>query len=189
VNDNDLITVLRESFTDVHATTPVEQIARRSRVVRARRRIPHVAGAAGLAGAAALTAIALLPASQPAVHLAAWTVVRHPDGSIYVTINQLLDPAGLQRTLRADGVPASVTFFGRESGSCQRYTNGDEMGRLLGKIFSEPPGETNSAVIRPSAIPRGAGVQISPVINGGQVPAIAVGIVDASPQCTGSRAP
>jgi hypothetical protein len=184
MNDDELITTLRESFTGVHATTPVEQIVSRSRRVRARRRDPRVAGAAGAAGAV-LAVIALLPASQPAIHLAAWTVVRNADGSIYVTINQLLDPAGLQRTLRADGVPASVTFFGQENGSCQRYPNGDE---LIGKVFSQPPGQINSAVIRPSAIPSGAGVQISPVINGGQVPAIAVGIVAASPQCTGSRA-
>jgi len=57
---------------------------------------------------------------------------------------------------------------------------------LIGRVFAEPLGHINSAVIRPKALPRGAGVQISPVIRGGQVPAIAVGIVDASPQCTGS---
>jgi hypothetical protein len=185
MNDNELITALRESFTDVHATTPVEQIVSRSRVVRARRRIPRVAAAAGVAGAAVLGVAALLPSHAPGLQLAAWTVVKRADGTIYVTINELKDPAGLQSTLRADGVPASVTFFGQENGSCQRYTNGDETG-LLGKIFSEPPGQINSAVIRPSAIPSGAGVQISPNITGGQVPAIAVGIVDASPQCTGS---
>jgi hypothetical protein len=183
MNDGELITALRESFIGVRATTPLEQIVSRSHAVRARRRIPRVAGAAGAAGAA-LAAIALLPASQPAVHLAAWTVVKRADGTIYVTINQLLDPAGLQRTLRADGVPASVTFFGQENGSCHRYAGGES--GLLGKVFSQPLGQINSAVIRPSALPRGAGVQISPVINGGQVPAIAVGIVDASPQCTGS---
>ena len=184
MNDNELITALRQSFTDVHATTPVEQIARRSRVVRARRRIPRVAGAAGVAGAAALTAIALLPASQPAVHLAAWTVVRHADGSIYVTINQLLDPAGLQKTLRADGVPASVTFFSQEPPrSCQPYTGGDEAG-LIGKIFQHLP-QANVTIIHPSAIPRGAGLEINPNPSGGQLPAIAVGLVAASPQCTG----
>jgi hypothetical protein len=185
VNDNELITALRESFTDVHATTPVEQIVSRSRVVRARRRIPRVAGAAGAAGAA-LAVIALLPAShQPTAQLAAWTVVKRADGTVYVTINQLRDPAGLQRTLRADGVPASVTFFGQENGSCQRYTNGDESG-LVGKVFGSGPGQPNVQVIRTSALPSGAGVQISTVSSGGQVPAIAVGIVDASPQCTGS---
>ena len=184
MNDDELITTLRESFTGVHATTPVEQIVSRSRKVRARRRIPRVAGALVIAGGAALAAV--LPAShQSTAQLAAWTVVKRADGTIYVTINELRDPAGLQRTLRADGVPASVTFFGRENGSCQPYTRGDETG-LIGKIFAQPLGQINSAVIRPSAIPGGAGVQISPVINGGQVPAIAVGIVDASPQCTGS---
>jgi len=125
MNDDELITALRESFAGVRATTPVEQIVSRSRAVRARRRIPRVAGAAGAAGAA-VAAIALLPASQPAVHLAAWTVVKRGDGTVYVTINELRDPAGLQRTLRADGVPASVTFFGQENGSCQRYAGGDE---------------------------------------------------------------
>ena len=184
MNDDELITTLRESFTGVRATTPVEQIVSRSRRVRARRRIPRVAGALVIAGGAALAAIAVLPAShQSTAQLAAWTVVKRADGTIYVTINELRDPAGLQRTLRADGVPASVTFFGQENGSCQRYGN-DETG-LIGKVFSQPPGQLNVTVIRPSAIPRGAGVQISPNLSGGQVPAVAVGIVDASPQCTG----
>jgi len=185
VNDDELITTLRQSFTGVRATTPLEQIVSRSHRVRARRRIPRMAGALVAAGAATLAAVAVLPAShQVTAQLAAWTVVKRADGTIYVTINELRDPAGLQRTLRADGVPASVTFFGQENGSCQRYTKGDETG-LIGKVFSQPPGQINSAVIRPSAIPRGAGVQISPNVSGGQVPAIAVGIVDASPQCTG----
>jgi hypothetical protein len=186
MNDHELITTLRESFTGVRATTPVEQIVSRSHRVRARRRIPRVAGALVVAGGAALAAIAVPPAShQSTAQLSAWTVVKRADGTIDVTINELRDPAGLQRTLRADGVPASVTFFGRENGSCQPYTSGDETG-LIGKIFAQPLGQINSAVIRPSAIPSGAGVQISPVINGGQVPAIAVRIVAASPQCTGS---
>jgi hypothetical protein len=186
MNDEELITTLRQSFAGVRATTPVEQIVSRSHMLRARRRIPRMAGALVAAGGATLALIAVLPAShQSTAQLAAWTVVKRADGTIYVTINQLRDPAGLQRTLRADGVPASVTFFGQENGSCQRYTSGDEPG-LIGKVFSQPPGQINSAVIRPSAIPSGAGVQISPVISGGQVPAIAVGIVDASPQCTGS---
>jgi hypothetical protein len=186
VNDNELITTLRESFADVRATTPVEQIVSRSRVVRARRRIPRVAGAAGVAGAAVLGVAALLPASHPAgVQLSAWTVVKHADGSVYVTINELLDPAGLQRTLRADGVPASVTFFSQESPrSCRPYTGGDESG-LIGKIFQDLT-QPNIMIIHPSAIPKGAGLEISPNPSGGQVPAIAVGLVAATPQCTGS---
>ncbi len=40
MNDNELITTVRESFTGIHSTTPVGQIVSRSRAVRARRRIP-----------------------------------------------------------------------------------------------------------------------------------------------------
>ncbi len=65
-----------------------------------------------------------------------------------------------------------------------RYTEGDESG-LIGKVFQHVD-RPNVTVIHASALPSGAGVQLSPVINLGQVPAIAVGIVKASPQCTGS---
>jgi len=41
------------------------------------------------------------------VWLAAWTVLRRADGDIPVTIREWRDPAGLQRTLRADGCRSS----------------------------------------------------------------------------------
>ena len=56
---------------------------------------------------------ALVPGSGGSTgtaQLTAWTVTRQADGNITITIRQLKDPAGLQATLRADGVPASVTF-------------------------------------------------------------------------------
>ena len=61
MNDDELITLVRESFTDVHMTTPVEQIASRGRAVRARRRIPALAGALAVAAGAALAVTSLLP--------------------------------------------------------------------------------------------------------------------------------
>jgi hypothetical protein len=36
MNDDELMTVVRESFTDVHSTTPAAQIVTRGRTVRAR---------------------------------------------------------------------------------------------------------------------------------------------------------
>jgi len=45
-------------------------------------------------------------------------------GDIKVTIRELRDPAGLQRTLRADGVPASVTFAGQQNPACQGSPQG-----------------------------------------------------------------
>ena len=40
MNDNELITVLREQRGKVPMDTPVEQVIRRGRAVRARRRVP-----------------------------------------------------------------------------------------------------------------------------------------------------
>lgn len=49
--------------------------------------------------------------SHPAVvRLAAWTVAKQPSGEIDVTLRQLEHPAQLQATLRADGLPAHVSF-------------------------------------------------------------------------------
>ena len=80
MNDNELITALREQRGKVPMDTPVEQIISRGRAVRARRRIPRVAGALGAAAAAAFAVSMLLPASPPAsaphAQLAAWTVAR-----------------------------------------------------------------------------------------------------------------
>jgi hypothetical protein len=114
MTNTELITLVRESVATVQATTPVEQIVRRGRAVRARRRIPRLAGALAVAVAAA-AATALIPAGdrarhQPGQQLAAWTVTRQADGSIQVAIRELRDPSGLQSKLRAEGVPASVLF-------------------------------------------------------------------------------
>jgi hypothetical protein len=125
MNDNELITAVRDSFTDVHSATPVERIVGRGRALRARRRVPGVAAALGAAAVAAVAVSVALPASHPvggsSAQLAAWTVARQDDGSIQVTIRELRDPAGLQATLRADGVPASVTFGGQPNPACQGY--------------------------------------------------------------------
>ena len=130
MNDGELITAVREPFTAVHSATPVEQIVSRGRAVRARRRIPGVAAALAVAAGTALAVTALLPSGhQRAAQLAAWTVARQADGNIRVTIHELRDPAGLQRTLRADGVPVSVTFTGQANPACQPYGSGG--GQLL----------------------------------------------------------
>jgi hypothetical protein len=166
MNDTELITTVRESVADVHAATPVAQIVSRGRAVRARRRIPRVAGALVIVAGTALAVTALLPSGHPALvssghpgshpagaRLAAWTVTRQPNGDINVTINQLKDPAGLQATLRADGLPVSVTFSGSMlSASCQPYQAGTL--RAVTQIRGD------GLVIDPSALPSGVGVAI-----------------------------
>jgi hypothetical protein len=97
MNDHDLITTMRESFADVQSGTPVEQIVSRSRVIRARRRIPGAVAVVAVA-AAASTAVALSPsgpakpAPVAATHTTAY-VVSHltraldamPGSTIFVT--------------------------------------------------------------------------------------------------------
>ncbi len=226
MNDNELSAAVRESVADVHSATPVAQIISRGRCLRARRRIPAVAGTVTVAAGTALAVTTLLPTghagllpsghpglvssshpdSQPAsARLAAWTVAKEPNGDIDVTINQLEDPAGLQATLRADGLPVNVTFSGSMlSASCQP----DQTGTL--SAVTQIRGD--ELVIDPSALPSGAGLAIfdepgagTPVLSGttpklGTPPAphpsipplltaidgpLAVGLVYVSPQCTG----
>lgn len=209
MNDNDLITVMRESFTDVHSSTAVEQIVSRSRVVRTRRRIPQLAAALAVAGSAALATTLLLPGShqagQPGVQLAAWTVTKQADGTIGVTIRELRDPSGLQRTLRADGIPASITLIGQENPSCRLYPGSLALRKRVLSITPQvvpsqhqgPPASTSPPQpnlvlvfhINPSALPRGAGIQLAtaftPLSFGVAHGTVRADLVYASAQCTG----
>jgi hypothetical protein len=184
MNDDELIMVLREQRGNVPMTVPMEEIISRGRAVRARRRVPGVTAAAGTAVAAAVAVSVALPASHPAaghpaaghpaggpgVQLTAWTVTRQADGTLKVTFREATDAAGLQRTLRADGVPASVTFTGQRNPACQPYTSsgpafkpfGSKTGPLGGDSRN-PQDAYNSPyalVIDPAALPKGAGLQI-----------------------------
>lgn len=196
MNDNDLITALRDSFTDVHSGTPVERIVTRSRAVRARRRIPGLAGALAVVAAVVLAVITLVPASHqpshhPRIQLAAWTVVKLHNGDIRVHIFRLLHhPAALQRRLRAEGVPASVVTRrpGLTAASpCRLYPASHA---LLIKVFPgsyvlRPPPSSGVIVIRPSALPRATGVQLAGSSRQGEVEVAAPILVHASPRCTG----
>ena len=235
MNDNELSTAVLESVADIHSATPVDHIISRGRAVRARRRIPVAAGALALAAGTALAVTTLVPASHPgssadrpspaighsglsagnrggqsgAVRLAAWTVTKQTNGDIDITINQLKDPAGLQATLRADGLPVNVSFSGAPySASCRPYTPSMSALRAVAQIHSD------GLVIDPAALPSGTGVSIydeagtglgqspsgtapthggtpllhprlrGPLLNGINGP-LAVGLVYASQQCTG----
>jgi Sigma-70 region 2 len=146
-----------------------------------------------------MAALLRLPARQRQVvalrlFLAAWTVARQADGSIKVTIRELRDPAGLQRTLRADGVPASVTFSGQRNPACQGYPGGGSQSQRrqrLGSVVTAPAAGWDVMVIHPAALPSGAGLQINALFphdpgQHGSLEGFSVGLVQASPQCTGS---
>jgi hypothetical protein len=209
-----------ESLADVHMGIPVGDILDQARRRRARRRHAALAVAAGTTGSLALTA-ALLASGGAAgggtspAQLTAWTVSRQPNGEIRVTIRELKDPAGLQRKLRADGVPASVRFTGHQNPACRAYPASQA---LLARVYPVPYGprpaghfrrhwfqakhgnsgapgprrELVYAVIRPSSLPSDTGVQITSFYNFAgshqrwvQVTS-SLGVVYASTGCTGT---
>jgi hypothetical protein len=121
MNDEELAAAVKESVRGAHMTIPAEQIVHRSRAIRARRRTPALAG--GLTVAAAASAVAALTlagglGAAPGRHAAsghtrtvvtaAWTVRQDADGTVTIYLRQYADPAGLQQTLRADGINAIV---------------------------------------------------------------------------------
>lgn len=158
-----------------------------------------MAGALAGAAGAAVAVATLLPAShepsrQPIARLTAWTVVKQADGTVSVTIRELRDPAGLQSKLRADGVPASVVFTAHWPpphnpaglATCRDY-NAGSASQVLHEAVTFPAqsgpinGHSVIFAIRPSALPKGTGVQIS----AGQFP-MGASLVRASQSCTGS---
>jgi hypothetical protein len=177
MNDTELTATVREAVAGVRSATPVDEIVSRGRQVRARRRLPVLAGTAVVAGAAALAVTAPLPGGHPAsssaspagrpaaVRLAAWTVVRQANGQIDITIRQLLDPARLQATLRADGLPAVVAV------PFHKYPDRPPLAAC--RIYNSPSRETLPSIVRwphgvggdaltvtPSALPKGTGMAI-----------------------------
>jgi len=211
--DSELLTAVRESFAGARLRTPLDATIRRGRALRARRRIAGLAGAAAIAGAAALTTALLLPggAGQPAAsgpgpaasvtppgpaRLAAWTVTRGPGRTVTILIRQLRDPAGLQRALRADGVPAAVAFQGGTLSdtpplpkqcldtSLSDEANAQLQNKILGQSFMDPR-HGIALVIHAAEIPDGIGLNLT-VQSGGNGWGWSLGLVRASPECTGS---
>jgi hypothetical protein len=174
-----------------------------------RRLAAGITGAAGVAvvlslGLSGVFGSASRQPSHPAhAQLAAWTVVKQADGTVVVKIREFRDPAGLQHRLRADGVPASVTFnpanlVGKSAWAivhfkgnpCQEYSGGE--GQAQNVVTGGSP-FTVGMFVHPSAIPHGAGVQFVVSRNVGYYSPQRGGpfdlfewLVQLSPQCTGS---
>jgi hypothetical protein len=182
MSDSDVLTAVRDRLSGMPLASPpdVGAIMARGRAHRNRRLIPGVTGTVAVGAAATVAAFAvtsLAPASneashqgsrRPTVQLAAWTVTKLAGGNISVTVRELKDPAGLQRTLRADGVPASVTFASQQNPACRPYPGGtprNPLGsgpgtRLLKRVFPKPYKE-----LARLPIPRGPR-QLTPVHGG-----------------------
>lgn len=204
MNDTDLTALVRDAVRDTHMTVPESDITRRARRLRTRRRV--TAGGTAVAGLAA-TALAVTtlaaPASSPATgqaqnvaQLTAWTVTKEPGGDIDVTIRELKDPAGLQARLRADGVPAIVTFVDQRVPQCRpdwryyRYLLEHPHAKPRKIVTITPTIVSNSSpadlmllVIHPALLPHGDGLHIG--ANFGHRVGLGWSLVKTSPACTG----
>ena len=115
MNDDDLITTVRERFAPVRMHVPAKTLMARG---TARRRRRHggqfAAGALAVAlgaglGVPALTTSSGNTAGAQHATLAAWTVDRKPGGAIAVTIRKLRDLPALQRELASDGARITIS--------------------------------------------------------------------------------
>jgi hypothetical protein len=212
--DSELLTPVRESFAGVRLNVPLDATIQRGRRLRARRRVVGATGAAAIAGGVALIAALLVPsggAVRPAgpsaalagpvrYQTAAWTVARGPDRTVTVLIRQLSDPAGLQRALRADGVPAAVAFQGGILSdtpplpkACRNISlSAEANAHLQARILGQSPVNPRSGialVIYANEIPKGIGLNLTVQTTGtgpGAGWGWSLGLVQATPECTGS---
>ena len=153
-----------------------------SRRARQRWRLPALAG--GLTAAAAATAAALVLTSGPAaapgqqgtagpdrtIVTTAWTVREDADGTVTIYLQQYADPAGLQRTLQADGINAivrQIPTVSRTVGnqtlpfpSCNYWTLSDAAPQAVQQAVwaMASKGQTLPAefIIHPDAMPQGS---------------------------------
>jgi hypothetical protein len=168
MNDGDMAHLIREPFEGVHAATALSAVIHKGRALRRRRRLARWGGAGALVTVGAVAGTLL---SSGSTALAAWTVAVQPHSVVVVSISELRDPAGLQRTLRADGVPATVRFNGQMPPSCLFYPGTpSQIFRLTRRIFySVAPGGA-AFTIETSAIPAHVGLwlTVSPVRSAGR---------------------
>jgi hypothetical protein len=180
VNDHDLLAAVKEDFAAVRMDVPAEMIlaggsSRRRRRRRAQGLAMAAVFAAGLGlGVSALTSRASVPGA-PAEHptaqrpghaehtgdatLAAWTVVRQPDGAVAVTIHDLRNIAGLQQRLNAAGVHAIVYARVRRLPGCLNWQDAGRLGAIVTSKAALAPSDVYF-VIHPAAIPQGSTLQV-----------------------------
>jgi hypothetical protein len=151
---------LVEQHGAVLADAPLTLTPAHARPELRRRRRPAPLAALGLALAAALTAIVIGLSSTGGTP--AYAVLSNPDGTITVTIRELVGVKGADEKLASLGVPVHVV---RSEAGCQVRSGEYKVPRISPELFqriSKLAGPAGSAalVITPSAIPAGDTVVI-----------------------------
>lgn len=182
MNDTDVLDAVKESFADVHFDRPPETIvavgrARRRRTVAVRTSMAAVAAVALGVGTAMLPHGLSAPAvsnggsgpgaaSQPDVRPAAFELVSNADGSVTLTVHDVVDPRAATKALNEAGITGRVVNLGGDPGCTTEITD-----------FSPAdfdPDDTNtwafrrgqsSATFRSSDYPPGGGLLLVVITN------------------------
>ena len=188
MNDDQVLIAARNALSDVRLRTPLDETMLRGRALRTRRR-RAIAGTAALACVSALavtiaSTVAHTGGSGAGTKLVAWTVTAGPRDSVTVMVRQTYDATGLQRTLRADGIPVRVVFSGGgipemnpalppecHAAAMSDRANADAQARILGTptspksglgVGSQIPGG-DAATSKGDHVPRPVAVAQSPM--------------------------
>jgi hypothetical protein len=162
MDDNDLLAAVREDFDGVRMNTAVEAILTDGGSLRRRQsqRRAYGAGATALAAVAVISGVTLASGTSGAsgardAQLTAWTVQRQADGTIDVTIHDLLNLTGLQQKLTADGARAEVVSDAHYPAACvDRPAMKAGMASVITNGPTVPDGY--AFVINPAGIPSGS---------------------------------
>ena len=184
--NTDVEELLREGMERFGRDVPMPAgLAARARGRLRRRRLQVATGAAAAVAAAAALATVTAPpdAHTPLVKPAAWTVTTEPNGTVALSIHDVLDPAGLQRALTAHGVRAIVRFYpsGSPMPGCVTSVP-SSLARTEKRVFVMPPtGNRGAALlyIKPAAVPRTYKIEIDAVRGNG----FSIGLVTADGRC------
>jgi hypothetical protein len=160
MNDEDVLTMVKQSAPDASMQIPAAAIKARGDRLRMRRRLLRstAAGAAAAVIGSGLFLYSIGASGRGSNMLTAWSIRQPAAGTVQVTVRELSDPSGLQSRLRADGVPITVRFGSQDPPSCLDYN--DSAG-LLGRIFSVPASTAANGLvvdIHPPEIPAGLGL-------------------------------
>jgi hypothetical protein len=156
MDDNELLTEVRKVFAGVRMSTESGAILADGNSLRRRRRLGYGAGVAALAAVTAISGVTLTAGSSPTstAQLTAWTVQKEANGTIDVTIHDLLNLKGLAQELKADGVPAEVVSEKPYPAACVDYpAMTADMASVI-TLGSEVP-DDYVFVIHPAGIPSG----------------------------------
>jgi hypothetical protein len=162
MDDQDLLAAVREDFAGVRMNTAAETILTDGGSLRRKRNRRRVygAGVTALAAVAAISGVTLASGTSGAsgtqdAQLTAWTVQKEADGTIDVTIHDLLNLTGLQQKLAADGAPAEVVSDAHYPAACVDH---QAMKADMASVITNGPAVPNgyAFVIHPAGIPSGS---------------------------------